>query len=574
MRPPRTLRTSSAVSVAVSAAFVVAFSPWSVAAQDATQAFGDVVDVRVVNLEVVVTDDDGRVSGLAPEDFVLEVDGRPVPLEFFTEVRDGTAVARDQSTAAALPALEPGQLVGTSYLLFIDEYFSIAQDRDQVLDGLINQLTGLRVTDRMAVVAYTGEDVEMLQNWTDNVPRLVESLRRAKRRDTYGLQWRTEGLLFEPTNEESGQRADPLTGEIDEPSGRDSVFEARLEEKIYARRVEDQVSRAVAAATATLRGFASPPGRKIMLLLSGGWPDDPGAWVLQDTSEFLDNAGILTGDDLLGPLASKANRLGFTIYPIDVPGLRTIGIDAESATLDTPNSAIIGPEDGSAPSFGNQTGRRQEQEEHFALLALAQSTGGEAYLNQSRLGALEQVVADTRSYYWLGFTPTWRGDDSEHRVDVRLNRPGLTVRARRGFVDLSRENEVTMMTESALLFGDLPAAYPLEVKVGEGRRAGWGKREVPVAVKIPADVITFLPSAEGYVTELELRVAVIDENEERAEVPMVPMVLRTQRLPEEGEFHVHHTVLKMRKGEHQVVVSLYDRFSGKILTARLAVPAA
>ena len=41
------------------------------------------------------------------------------------------------------------------------------------------------------------------------------------------------------------------------------------DELAYAELLEERVERAVDAATATLRGFAQPPGRKVMLLLSG-----------------------------------------------------------------------------------------------------------------------------------------------------------------------------------------------------------------------------------------------------------------------------------------------------------------
>ena len=44
--------------------------------------FSDVIDVRVVNVEVVVTDDDGyRIPGLEPSDFELLVDGETVPID-------------------------------------------------------------------------------------------------------------------------------------------------------------------------------------------------------------------------------------------------------------------------------------------------------------------------------------------------------------------------------------------------------------------------------------------------------------------------------------------------------------
>ena len=51
------------------------------------ETFGETVDVRVVNVEVVVTDRQGnRVTGLSPDDFRLRVDGKEVPVEYFTEV--------------------------------------------------------------------------------------------------------------------------------------------------------------------------------------------------------------------------------------------------------------------------------------------------------------------------------------------------------------------------------------------------------------------------------------------------------------------------------------------------------
>ncbi|HEY4564566.1 MAG TPA: hypothetical protein VIJ36_16400, partial [Thermoanaerobaculia bacterium] len=62
------------------------------AAEDVPPSFGESIDVRVVNVEAVVTDRQGkRVNGLKPEDFRLRVDGKEVPVEYFSEVRDGEA---------------------------------------------------------------------------------------------------------------------------------------------------------------------------------------------------------------------------------------------------------------------------------------------------------------------------------------------------------------------------------------------------------------------------------------------------------------------------------------------------
>src|SRR5947199_8818835 len=66
---------------------------------------GAAIDVRVVNVEAVVTDRRGeRIEGLQAGDFRLLVDGREVPIDYFTEVRGGQAVAG----AAPEPAAPAG----------------------------------------------------------------------------------------------------------------------------------------------------------------------------------------------------------------------------------------------------------------------------------------------------------------------------------------------------------------------------------------------------------------------------------------------------------------------------------
>ena len=78
----RFLRTAALAA----AAFVLALplTARAAAEADAPPAFGETIDVRVVNVEVVVTDRQGhRVTGLQPEDLVLTVDGEDVFVSSF-----------------------------------------------------------------------------------------------------------------------------------------------------------------------------------------------------------------------------------------------------------------------------------------------------------------------------------------------------------------------------------------------------------------------------------------------------------------------------------------------------------
>ena len=64
---------------------------------------------------------------------------------------------------------------------------------------------------------------------------------------------------------------------------------------------------------------------------------------------------------------------------------------------------------------------------------LAEETGGRAWFISTirKLpGAFREVVAELENQYFLTFTPADQRPKSWHKVEVRLNRPGLTVRAR------------------------------------------------------------------------------------------------------------------------------------------------
>src|SRR5215218_10215627 len=95
--------------------------------QPMVQVFEEAVDVRVVNVEAVVTDEKGaRVRGLSAKDLRLLVDGHEVPVEYFAEVQDGKAAATPVAGAPAggaqAPA-SPGEAVQRSYLIYIDDSF-------------------------------------------------------------------------------------------------------------------------------------------------------------------------------------------------------------------------------------------------------------------------------------------------------------------------------------------------------------------------------------------------------------------------------------------------------------------
>jgi VWFA-related protein len=510
--------------------------------------FGETVEVRVINLEVVVTDRDGLVvTGLGAEDFRLVVDGKEVPVRYFSEVRGGLAVEGETTTTVAgIPDLAPGSPVGTNYLVFVDDFFSIRRDRDRVLRDLAQDLGRLGPEDRMALVAFDGSGLEMLTSWTGSQPELERAFQKATDRPALGLQ-----RLSERRSYLGGPGARP-PGAL----GRGSAVDSRLEvsERFYAQLLEQQLDNVVSAAAATLRGFGGPPGRKVAILLSGGWPWDIAEYVTREFGRVFHEPRLERGDRLFAPLVDAANQLGYTLYAVDVPGL-----DGESAN----DAEIAAPPDETTAS-GSFV---RENNAHYALQYVARETGGRALVNAGRAEALERAAADTRSYYWLGFVPDWQGDDSRHRTEVEVRRPGLRVRSRAGYLDFSRQREVSMAVESVLMFGAGPNVRDLRLEIGAPRKTGMSTMQVTVRLAVPTDTLTLLPVGDRKVAELELRVAAIDDQGGRSDIPVLPVRLEVPGEPRPGQLAVYQTTLELRRTRNRVVVALYDPAAGAIWSA-------
>lgn len=156
----------------------------------------------------------------------------------------------------------------------------------------------------------------------------------------------------------------------------------------------------------TIDGLAAVRGRKAVLLLSPGFIDDQDRADQRRAIEaarrsnvavyFLDARGLIASS----PYA-QAQQTG--------PALDTRDVVAANADL------TLGAEGAGS---------------------LSSATGGFSVRNQNDLGrGLERIGAESRVYYLLGFQPDRAGvrTGSFRRLEVKVARPGVTVRARRGY---------------------------------------------------------------------------------------------------------------------------------------------
>ena len=83
-------------------------------------------------------------------------------------------------------------------------------------------------------------------------------------------------------------------------------------------------------------------------------------------------------------------------------------------------------------------------------MTVAEETGGFAVRNTNDLSAgIRRIADESRSYYLVGYTPREpRRDGRFHKIQVRVNRPGLTVRARKGYY--APDDKEPRLTEAGL----------------------------------------------------------------------------------------------------------------------------
>ncbi len=386
-----------------------------------------------------------------------------------------------------------------------------------MLEKLERDLPLLRSGDQMAILAFDGSHVAVLCGWTHDAVALRSAIEQARQRPAQGGTMLSHQRALHADVNLIEVSADSIDSGDSDRVGGIKVHEDEEALRYLNLRISPeartQLGKTAFAAAAALRGFETPAGRKVMLLLSGAW-------------------SLSVAPRLYGPFVEAANRLGYTVYPVDVS--------------------------------------QSDVEEVDALDMLARATGGRIVISATG-EAFRQVVADSGTYYWLGFTPTWKANDQGHRVTVEARRSGLAVRSRSGFSDLSRRTETAMKAESVLLFGGMKEDQRLRVEIGEPKRHG-KIFEVPVTLGVPVEALALTPQEKGYMAEAPAAVLAEGDDGRRADLPGLRLKVLIQDLPQPGTYARFQTVVQLRDLNQRLVFTVRDPVSGHALweEARIA----
>ena len=551
--------------------------------------FAETIDVRVVNVDVWVTDRDGNpVTGLAADDFEVRENGRPVELSNFFEFTDGLdAAARERSASARrdgqpqdlnrfIPAEPPPPEHRLSLMVYIDNNNLTPTDRNRLLPFLRNFLSvQLSPYDRAMLAVYDRSRFEVALPFTTEAWRVAEATQGVAR--VIGSRDRIES-----------QRLDILR-ELNIDSYPPPRYTAVMELiRDFAAMVRSEVEASVVNLENAIQTMAGLPGRKAILYISNGLPMRPAEDLFRAVEErFNDSRGRWRGGarepfpearssdsprsidaanasleayqyDLarrFDELASLANANGVTFHSVAAAGARISGMN----TADLRFSSSI------------EFSRAANLEE--PLLRLADRTGGRAIVNTRNFaGGFDRIASDLQNRYSLGYSPTHLERGDTHRIEVELTdearrRYGrrLSIRHRDSYVDKPASARMADLTLAALSMGE--AANPMGVQVapvrgpGSEARLDGGDVQSRMLVAIPIGPLTLAPVQGGHEARVRLWVQVIDEEGRVSEVTEhpVPVLVKEGEIEDARELSWPFAVdVVTAPGPHRVAVAVRD----------------
>lgn len=546
-----------------------AFADDDAEAPEPTTFFIDRVEVNLVDVEVFVTDRQGRrVTDLTRDDFEVRVDGRPVEItNFFAAAAPAetvaTGVAGDlgglrvappttlappaaaPSPAAAEPAASEAAVARErrlNLMVYVDHGFIQPANRKRLLDHLRGFLAeGLDEHTWVMLVGYNGA-VEVAAPLTRDREELAAGLERL-------------GAVAGGAGPLSMDRVMTVLNNTPEDLDVGTLVSSFIQQE------EAKLRLSIRALGESLALFAGLPGRKAVLHVSDGLPMEVMAAVQALTGEggFPSTPGLRQGERLLYQQlvrAAQAHQIAF--YPVDSRG--PVGQDYTSAEF----AALDGLSLEGAPMTNAGLGAMETINRQEPLLEMAAATGGTAILNTYNFEkALDQVAVDFASFYSLGFAAPHAGDGRRHAIDVRVKRPGLRVRHREGYVDKPLVERVGDRTLSFLHLAMESNPLGLEIGLGTPRRDG-RRWVLPVLVRVPAEAVTLLPGATSRDGRLHVFLAVRDDRGRVSDLTHLPHPLAIpldETAPDGGDLGIGVN-LAVRPGRWTLAVGVWDEIGG------------
>jgi VWFA-related protein len=278
------------------------------------------------------------------------------------------------------------------------------------VEGFIGQrfregdLAGIVAADKMINNRLTSVRQELL----DGLKQLKPSSDSRRRTLQMTVEWprllnAEEAIRIARNEREPTQRAIMRACTDDDVQCRFADSAVREKARTIAGEIQRASLATLSSANALASGLARISGPKTVVLITDGF-------VVQDIETSLRS------------VVGQAARAGARLYVMDTRGISRgggPGVEQMQAT----------DEAGAPARFDDVVDGPN---------SLAVDTGGLMIRNENNLGrALDRIADDASTYYVLAYQPTHVSFDGKYRpLEVKVNRPDVTVRSRRGYLAL------------------------------------------------------------------------------------------------------------------------------------------
>ncbi len=370
------------------------------------------VTTRLMQMNVVVHHKNEPVTDLKKEDFEILDQGVKQQVATFSMDTAELAPAVAQSRAKlVMPMntftnrieLKPTTPNAVTVLL-LDGLNTKWEDQVRVKHQMIAFLKQMRPEDRVAIYEL-GNQLRILHDFSGDTESLIRVANKQRSRIN------TEVAASEPE--------DPNTGDeqLDQ-------WMAAADQKIADFQVINRVQSTLSGLEAIANHLARLPGRKNLVWISSGFPFSIGLDIMsQPDANTVDTRERRDFSPELEKAARAVNAANLAIYPVDARGL--VAMPDFSAT-----------KRGAPPQNpANSKAMEALYQTQSTMQIIAARTGGKAYTNSNDLkGAIRAAMDDAKVTYTIGYYPTHNNWDGKwHELKVKVNRPGVNVRARAGY---------------------------------------------------------------------------------------------------------------------------------------------
>ena len=404
---------------------------------------------RTVNVNVVVTDARGDpVKDLGQADFTILDGGQPQKIAFFLPIDEGRPLPILAKTPPDTYTNRPAASPDVTILLF-DTLNSGWTSQGYGLRRVRAFLRQIRPEDHIGIYVL-GDDLKAVHDFADDASDLVAAMDRYDDEHSH--------LRAKRTAAEEESTGDTALDRF--LLGKDNRYHFELDGRASPAYRTDKLAFASQMTTASLeaitRQLSTIQGRKTLIWVTDGI-GPLGHFMSDDLDEYLQRwrggAGVTLpsvaswedGADV-ERMIRLMNGADIQVYTVDARGLETErGLPGGAVAADPAESVIV-----TTPQPNGE------------MMELARRTGGRAFFNRNDLETgIRRALDDSRFTYELAYSPDhgkWKGE--WRRIQVKVDRPGVTVLARSGYFALPDPQPLPV--KDRLEFLSEVAASPIE----------------------------------------------------------------------------------------------------------------